>query len=76
VAEFAPSPGRLALFLDGGYDLDALRTSVAATLGALVGRPDEAAGRTSKGGPGLAQLREAEETRRRAVDRLLEDAGP
>jgi acetoin utilization deacetylase AcuC-like enzyme len=76
VAEFAPSPGRLALFLEGGYDLEALRTSTTATLGALFGRQVEAAGRTSAGGPGLAQLREAEETRRRAVDRLLEDAGP
>jgi acetoin utilization deacetylase AcuC-like enzyme len=76
VAEFAPSPGRLALFLEGGYDLDALRASVAATLGVLVGRPDEAARRTSTGGPGLAQLRQADEARRRAVDRLLEDAGP
>jgi acetoin utilization deacetylase AcuC-like enzyme len=76
VAEFAPSPGRLALFLEGGYDLDALKASVAATLGALVGRPGEAAQRTSSGGPGLAQLRAADETRRRAVDRLLEGAGP
>ena len=76
VAEFAPSPGRLALFLEGGYDLDALRSSVAATLGALTGRRAESAGRTSNGGPGLTQLREADEARRRAVDRVLEDAGP
>jgi acetoin utilization deacetylase AcuC-like enzyme len=76
VAEFAPKPGRLALFLEGGYDLDALRASVAATLGALAGRSVEAAARTSSGGPGLAQLREADKTRRRAVDRLLEGAGP
>jgi acetoin utilization deacetylase AcuC-like enzyme len=76
VAEFAPSPGRLALFLEGGYDLQALRASVAATLGALVARPGSAVGRTSSGGPGLAQLREADEARRRAVDRLLENAGP
>ena len=76
VAEFAPSPGRLALFLEGGYDLDALRASVSATLGALAGRSVEAAATTSTGGPGLAQLREADETRRRAVDRLLGDGGP
>jgi acetoin utilization deacetylase AcuC-like enzyme len=75
VAEFAPRPGRLALFLEGGYDLDALRASVAATLGALAGGSVEAAVRTSNGGPGLAQLREADEARRRAVGRLLEDAG-
>jgi acetoin utilization deacetylase AcuC-like enzyme len=76
VAEFAPAPGRVALFLEGGYDLDALRTSVETTLGTLVGRSGEASGRTSHGGPGLAQLREADDTRRRAVDRLLEDASP
>jgi acetoin utilization deacetylase AcuC-like enzyme len=76
VAEFAPSPGRLALFLEGGYDLDALRASVAATLGALVGRPGGEAAPTSSGGPGLAQLRDADERRRRAVARLLEDGGP
>jgi acetoin utilization deacetylase AcuC-like enzyme len=75
VADFAPAPGRLALFLEGGYDLEALRSSVAATLGALVGRPDPAGVRTSGGGPGLAQLQEADETRRRALDRLLEDSG-
>jgi acetoin utilization deacetylase AcuC-like enzyme len=75
VAEFAPSPGRLALFLEGGYDLDALRSSVSATLAALVGRRNVEAVRTSNGGPGLPQLREADEARRRAVDLLLEDAG-
>ncbi len=76
VAEFAPSPGRLALFLEGGYDLDALRASVESTLGALAGQPGKATGQTSRDGPGLSQLREADETRRRAVDRRLEDAGP
>ena len=38
VSEFAPVPGRLALFLEGGYDLGALASSVQSTLGALVGR--------------------------------------
>jgi acetoin utilization deacetylase AcuC-like enzyme len=76
VAEFAPRPGRVVLFLEGGYDLDALRSSVAATLGALLGRTGDGRGRRSDGGPGLVQLREADEARRRAVDRLLEDAKP
>ena len=76
VADFAPMPGRVALFLEGGYDLDALRTSVEATLGALVGRPTDAAGWTSRGGPGLAQLREDDEARRRAVSRQLGEARP
>jgi acetoin utilization deacetylase AcuC-like enzyme len=51
VAALAPAPGRLVLFLEGGYDLPALRRSVAATLSALVGgdvRPEE----RSHGGPG------------------------
>jgi acetoin utilization deacetylase AcuC-like enzyme len=34
VSAYAPRPGRLAVFLEGGYDLEALRSSVAATLGA------------------------------------------
>jgi acetoin utilization deacetylase AcuC-like enzyme len=75
VAEFAPRPGRVALFLEGGYDLDALRSSVTATLGALLGRTGDGRERRSDGGPGLVQLREADEVRRRAVDRLLEEAG-
>jgi acetoin utilization deacetylase AcuC-like enzyme len=52
VAELAPAPGRLVAFLEGGYDLDALRASVASTLPALVGestRPSEA---PTAGGPG------------------------
>ena len=76
VADFAPAPGRVALFLEGGYDLDALRASVEATLRALVGRPAEAEKWKSSGGPGLQQLHEAEDARRRAVDRLLDDGGP
>ena len=43
VSAYAPRPGRLAVFLEGGYDLEALRLSVAATLGALTG---------ASGGPG------------------------
>ena len=36
VGAFAPRPGRLALFLEGGYDLTALRHCVAASLGAAL----------------------------------------
>jgi acetoin utilization deacetylase AcuC-like enzyme len=55
-AEFAPAPGRVVLFLEGGYDLDALRSSTSAALGALVGAsaPSEA---PTTGGPGTDQLR-------------------
>ena len=51
VKAFAPGPGRLALLLEGGYDLDALRLSVGASLAALLDvefRPEHA----SSGGPG------------------------
>ena len=37
VGSFAPSPGRLVVVLEGGYDLEALRMSVGATLSAVVG---------------------------------------
>ena len=55
VAQFAPRPGRLALFLEGGYDLGALRHSVSATLGALLD-VDTAPEAPSSGGPGLSQV--------------------
>jgi acetoin utilization deacetylase AcuC-like enzyme len=38
IAEWA-APGRLISFLEGGYDLDALRNSVAASLPTLIGAP-------------------------------------
>jgi acetoin utilization deacetylase AcuC-like enzyme len=52
-AEWA-TPGRLVSFLEGGYDLDALRDSVAASLPALVGAtPDPIEGEAAtSGGPG------------------------
>ncbi len=40
VAGYAPRPGRLVVFLEGGYDLGAIRSSVSATLGALTGADD------------------------------------
>ncbi len=52
VAALAPAPGRLIAFLEGGYDLDALRTSVAATLPAMVGEAAPAAESPTAGGPG------------------------
>jgi acetoin utilization deacetylase AcuC-like enzyme len=67
VREFAPRPGRLALFLEGGYDLGALASSVEATLGALLGRHGDRVAPTS-GGPGLAQVRADGVARRRALD--------
>lgn len=55
--------GRIALFLEGGYDLHALRSSVAATLSALAGReirPEP----SSCGGPGMAVVERAIEMSR------------
>jgi acetoin utilization deacetylase AcuC-like enzyme len=51
VKRFAPGTGRLALILEGGYDLDALRLSVGASAAAALDvefRPEHA----SSGGPG------------------------
>ena len=55
VRELAPA-GRTVAFLEGGYDLEALRDSVAATASALVGgsrRPEPA----TAGGPGAVVVR-------------------
>jgi acetoin utilization deacetylase AcuC-like enzyme len=65
------TPGRLALFLEGGYDLEAVRASVAAVLGTLVGVPVSTEPRTS-GGPGMELVRDA--TVRRA-DALRRETG-
>ncbi|HVC13959.1 MAG TPA: histone deacetylase [Acidimicrobiales bacterium] len=67
VAQFVPSPGRLVLFLEGGYDLQALRRSTAATLGALMGDPAEPEAPTF-GGPGGDAVRSAARDRKRALD--------
>jgi acetoin utilization deacetylase AcuC-like enzyme len=67
VSEFAPRPGRLALFLEGGYDAGALESSVVATFGALLGGRNRSPAPT-EGGPGLAQLRSDRSTRQRAIE--------
>ena len=52
VAAFAPTSGRVALFLEGGYDLGALRRSVQATVGRLTGTDEPTDEGPSHGGPG------------------------
>jgi acetoin utilization deacetylase AcuC-like enzyme len=74
VSEFAPAPGRLVVFLEGGYDLEALSGSVASTLGALLGVDAQAEAPTS-GGPGATQLGADAQVRLRAVDRVHQEAG-
>jgi acetoin utilization deacetylase AcuC-like enzyme len=51
VTELAPRPGRLVAFLEGGYDLDALRNCVRATVSTMAGDPQPVEPPTS-GGPG------------------------
>jgi acetoin utilization deacetylase AcuC-like enzyme len=58
VRGFAPRVGRLAFFLEGGYDLGALRSSVAATLGSIVGASHLVEAPTS-GGPGTDAVAQA-----------------
>jgi acetoin utilization deacetylase AcuC-like enzyme len=55
VAALAPAPSRLVLFLEGGYDLDALRVSVGASAAAVLGERYRPEGSTA-GGPGLDVL--------------------
>ena len=43
------APRRLVVFLEGGYDLDALRDSTAATVSTLLGRPERVEPATSNG---------------------------
>ncbi len=74
VNEFAPGPGRLALFLEGGYNPVSLQASVEATLGALLGAPGPAE-RPTSGGPGLDQVRTAVSVRGPAIDRAQRDGG-
>ena len=63
VRHLAPEPGRLILFLEGGYDLEALSNCVGASASVLAGhdfRPEPA----SNGGSGAAGVRAAIEAHR------------
>jgi acetoin utilization deacetylase AcuC-like enzyme len=59
VRSFAPRAGRLALFLEGGYDSGALRASVAAVLGTLLDLSIDVEAPTF-GGPGREAIAVAE----------------
>src|SRR4029079_7662879 len=52
VAAFAPAPGRLVVFLEGGYDLQALSDSVASTVATLAGLTDRRGTATPRGARG------------------------
>ena len=60
-------PGRKILFLEGGYDLDALRSCTAATAGAVIGE-HYSQERPSSGGPGRSMIKGWAEARHRALD--------
>jgi acetoin utilization deacetylase AcuC-like enzyme len=52
MTQLAPRPGRVIVFLEGGYDLDALRDGTAATATALVGETTAPIEAPTSGGPG------------------------
>jgi acetoin utilization deacetylase AcuC-like enzyme len=67
LAGLAPQRGRVVAYLEGGYDLDALARSSAATIASLAGeswRPEAA----SNGGPGREAVERVAEVRRRAIE--------
>ncbi|MGE3620436.1 MAG: histone deacetylase [Acidimicrobiia bacterium] len=68
VAAWAPGPGRLLAFLEGGYDLDALARSVAATVGTLAGHHAHPEPPTT-GGPGRVEVAVARALRDRVLRR-------
>ncbi len=67
VAGYAREPGRLVFFLEGGYELTAVRASVAATLGSLTGAASPSEQPTS-GGPGAEWVDDAAKRRDLALD--------
>jgi acetoin utilization deacetylase AcuC-like enzyme len=70
VSGYAPRPGRVVVHLEGGYDLGALRSSVAATLGALTHAPESAdSERPTSGGPGVELVDRAAAERAQALRR-------
>jgi len=71
VSSFVSRPGRLALFLEGGYSARALRSSTTAVLGTLLGVEVGLEPSTS-GGPGREAVASAESARRSAVAALEE----
>lgn len=52
VMQLAPGPGRLIVFLEGGYDLDALREGTASTITSLLGEARAPSEEQTSGGPG------------------------
>lgn len=74
-ASYAPRPGRIALFLEGGYELAALRSSTHASLAALLDAPFTPEQRSSTDSNSEHVLRIQRE-RRDAIDALREVESP
>jgi acetoin utilization deacetylase AcuC-like enzyme len=62
--DFAPSPGRVIVVLEGGYDLDAVRLGTGAVLAGFLGEPYHPEPATS-GGPGNEEVARAVAVRAR-----------
>ena len=75
VQDFAPRPGRLALFLEGGYNPCLSRPRSRRRSARCSGGGDRPPAPTS-GGPGLPQLHADDTVRRRAIDRVHMEVGP
>ena len=65
---WAPAPGRLVVFLEGGYHLGAVRASMAATAGRLVGAGRLPVAPPTSGGRGLGHLEATARRRARALE--------
>ncbi|HEV3186551.1 MAG TPA: histone deacetylase [Acidimicrobiales bacterium] len=68
VGGFAPRAGRVALFLEGGYDLNALRSSVHASLSSLLGETRDVVEPSSTGGPGSDHVTRLQRERQVALE--------
>jgi len=66
---FVSRPGRIAMFLEGGYNLDALRSSIHATLAAALGGAHDVE-KPSSGGPGADVAPRVQRERRAALEGL------
>ena len=72
--EFAPGAGRLVFVLEGGYELNALRLSVGATIAAVLGAPFRAEA-ASTGGPGSDAVQHAHAVHVRQRELHLDNQG-
>ncbi len=71
VADVTPGPGRLAMFLEGGYNLSALRASIRSTLHSVLGAAHESDGTShAESDTGVELVAKTLRSRARAIDAL------